>query len=86
MSDSKLIWKKNYYSKSEKKLIRYYNLQIMNKFLIVADNIAKYYMLNLQNGDLVWSKNNSAPFNSQIKIYKDKFFIIDFSNTLDVFL
>ena len=39
-------------------------------------------MLNLETGDLVWSKNNSAPFNSQIKIYKDKFFVIDFTNTL----
>ena len=56
------------------------------KFLIVADNIAKYYMLDLINGNLIWSKSNLAPFNSQIKIYKDKFFIIDFSNTLRCFL
>ena len=53
--------------------------------LIVGDNIAKYYALNLNNGELLWSKNNLAPFNSQIKIYKDKFFIIDFSNTLRCF-
>ena len=33
----------------------------------------------------MWSKSNLAPFNSQIKIYKDKFFIIDFSNTLRCF-
>ena len=39
-------------------------------------------MLNLETGDLIWSKNNSAPFNSQIKIYKDRFFLIDFTNTL----
>ena len=49
---------------------------------MVADNIAKYYMLDLISGNLIWSKNNLAPFNSQIKIYKDKFFVIDFSNTL----
>ena len=42
-------------------------------------------MLNIENGNLIWSKNNIAPFNSQIKIYKDKFFIIDFSNTLRCF-
>jgi outer membrane protein assembly factor BamB len=29
--------------------------------------------------------NNLAPFNSQIKIYEDKFFIVDFSNTLRCF-
>ena len=31
---------------------------------------------------MLWSKYNSSPFNSQIKIYKDKFFIIDSDNTL----
>ncbi len=83
--NSRLIWKKNYYSKSEKKLKPI--LQIVNngKYLIVADNIAKYYMVNISNGNLVWSQRNLAPFNSQIKVYKDKFFIIDFSNTLRCF-
>ena len=42
-------------------------------------------MLDLKSGNLIWSKDNLAPFNSQIKIYKDKFFIIDFSNTLRCF-
>ncbi len=82
---SKLIWKKNFYSKSEKKLKP--NLQFANnkKILIVADNIARYYSLDLISGELIWSKYNLAPFNSQIKIYDDKFFIIDFSNTLRCF-
>ena len=82
---SKLIWKKNYYSKSEKKLNPVMQFTNDNNILIVADNIAKYYALNLENGELLWTKNNIAPFNSQIKIYKDKFFIIDFSNTLRCF-
>merc|ERR1711991_599131 len=62
-------------------------LQFSNnkEFLIVADNLAKYYLLDLKSGNLIWSKDNLAPFNSQIKIYKDKFFIIDFSNTLRCF-
>lgn len=83
--ESKLIWKKNYYSKLEKKLKPI--LQFVNdkKFLIVADNIAKYYMLDVDTGNLIWSKNNLAPFNSQIKIYKDRFFIVDLSNTLRCF-
>ena len=82
---SKLIWKKNYYSKSEKKLKPIMQFANNGKFLIVADNIAKYYMLDLPNGNLIWSKKNLAPFNSQIKIYEDKFFIIDYSNTLRCF-
>ena len=79
---SKLIWKKNYYTKSEKKSNPILQFANDKKFLIVADNLSKYYMLNLETGDLVWSKSNSAPFNSQIKIYNDRFFLIDFTNTL----
>ncbi len=81
-NQSRLIWKKNYYTKSEKKSNPILQFANNNKFLIVADNLSKYYMLNLETGDLIWSKNNSAPFNSQIKIYKDRFFLIDFTNTL----
>ena len=36
--------------------------------LIVIDNISKYYAVDINTGELVWSKNNPAPFNSQIKI------------------
>ena len=82
---SKLIWKKNYYSKSEKKLKPIMQFANNGKFLVVADNIAKYYMLDLDSGNLIWTKKNLAPFNSQIKIYDDKFFIIDYSNTLRCF-
>ncbi len=83
--NSKLIWKKNYYSKSEKKQNPILQFANNSKFLIVGDNIAKYYLLDLKSGNLIWLKNNLAPFNSQIKIYDDKFFIIDFSNTLRCF-
>ncbi len=83
--NSNLIWKKNYYKKSEKKLKPILQFSNNEEFLIIADNIAKYYLLDLKSGNLIWSKNNLAPFNSQIKIYKDKFFIIDFSNTLRCF-
>ena len=82
---SKLIWKKNYYSKSEKKLKPVMQFANNKKTLIIADSIAKYYALDLNNGDLLWSKSNLAPFNSQIKMYEDKFFLIDFSNTLRCF-
>jgi len=84
-NNSKLIWKKNYYSKSEKKLFPILQFANNGEFLIVADNIAKYYLMNIETGELVWMKNNIAPFNSQIKIFKDRFYIIDFSNTLRCF-
>ena len=83
--NSKLVWKKNFYLKQEKKLNPVLQFASNDKYLIVADNLAKYFMLDKENGELIWSKNNSAPFNSQIKIFKDKFFIIDFDNILRCF-
>ena len=80
--DSNIIWKKNYYNKGEKKLKPILTFSKNSKTLIVADNMAKYYALDLDNGSLLWSKYNSSPFNSQIKTLKDKFFIIDFNNIL----
>jgi len=79
---SKLIWKVNYYQKAEKKLKPILTFANDQNILIVADNIAKYYALDIKTGKLLWTKNNSAPFNSQIKIYKNKFFITDFENIL----
>ena len=38
--------------------------------------------MNINTGKLNWSKNNTYPFNSEIKIYKNKFFVIDYKNTL----
>ena len=83
--NSRLVWKKNYYTKSEKKLDPILQFANNNQFLIVADNLTKFYKLNLDTGDIIWSKKNSAPFNSQIKIYKDRFFVVDFTNTLRCF-
>ncbi len=84
-NNNKLNWKNNFYSKSEKKQNPILYFSSDNQILVVADSIAKYYAVNLQNGQLLWSKNHSAPFNSQIKIYKDKFFVIDFENILRCF-
>ena len=79
---SKLIWKKNFYKKFEKKAKPELFLANDKKTLIVADNLAKYYAMNIKTGELIWTKTNAAPFNSQIKIYDDKFFVTDFDNVL----
>ena len=81
-SNSEIIWEKNFYNKSEKKLKPILTFGQSSKTLIIADNISKYYAINLKNGNLLWSKYNNSPFNSQIKVYKNKFFIIDFNNVL----
>ena len=80
--DSDLVWKKNNYTKSEKKQNPILFFENNKETLIIADNISKYYALNIDTGEVLWSKNNTAPFNSQLKIYKDKFFVIDYENVL----
>ena len=82
---SKVIWKKNHYSKQEKKsnpLIYFGNDK---NTLIATDSLAKYYRIDLASGKLLWSKIHSSPFNSQIKIFKDKFYAIDFENAIHCF-
>ena len=81
-----IVWKINNYSKSEKKQNPILFFANNKKTLIVADNISNYYAINIKKGNVLWSKNNTAPFNSQIKIYKDKFFIIDLENVLRAYL
>ncbi len=83
--NQKIIWKKNYYSKAEKKLNPKLLFSMKDKNLIVADNIAKIFLINSISGDLIWSKKNDYPFNSQIKIYKDRFFVVDYKNILRCF-
>ena len=79
---SKLLWKKNYYTKIEKKLKPILFLSANQDTLIVVDTIAKYLAINMKTGDLLWTKYNDSPFNSQIKIFKNKFFVVDANNVL----
>ena len=77
-----LIWKKNYYTKADQKQNPILFFANDKNILIITDNISKFYGLDINTGELLWSKKNSAPFNSQIKIHQDKFFAIDFENVL----
>ena len=79
---SKVLWKKNHYSKSEKKLRPKLDFVQDGENLLITDSIAKYYSVNINSGELNWSKNNIYPFNSDIKKYKNKIFVIDYKNTL----
>ena len=81
-NSQKVAWKKNYYSKNEKKLNPQLNFLTAEDNLLVVDNIAKYYSVNINSGKLNWSKINNYPFNSEIKKNNDKFFVVDYKNTL----
>ncbi len=84
-NNSKLEWKKNLYTKSEKKLGPILSMSIENNILVVVDNLARYYAIDVDTGKLIWNKRNSSQFNSQIKIKDDKFYVVDYQNTLRCF-
>ena len=84
-NNKKLNWKNNIYSKIEKKNNPMLYFDSNNETLVVADSIANYYAIDLSSGKLIWKKNSIAPFNSQVKIFKDKFFVVDFENILRCF-
>ena len=84
-SNKKVLWKKNHYSKSEKKLRPKLNFVLDGENLLVADSIAKYYSININTGELNWLRNSTYPFNSDIKKYKDKILVVDYKNTLRCF-
>jgi len=79
---TKVLWKKNHYSKPEKKLRPKLDFIQDGENLLITDSIAKYYSVNINSGELNWSKNNIYPFNSDIKKHKNKIFVIDYKNTL----
>ena len=82
---SKVLWKKNYYSKSDKKSQPILFLASENNNIFVADTAANYYVVDDLTGDLKWKKKHSSSFNSQIKIKNGKIFVVDLENTLRCF-
>ena len=81
-NDQKIVWKKNYYSKFEKKNNPKLSFGIHGDKLIVVDNLSNLFLINLKNGNLIWKKKNDYPFNSEIKIFDNKFYVIDLKNVL----
>ena len=84
-NNQKIIWKKNYYSKFEKKNNPKLSFALYKKKIIVSDNLSNIFMINLENGNLIWKKKNDYPFNSEIKTVDDRFFVIDLKNVLRCF-
>ena len=84
-NNNKIIWKKNHYSKSEKKLNPKLYFALDDQNLLIADSIAKYYSINIKSGELNWSNNGSYSFNSEIKKVENRFFVIDYKNIIRSF-
>ncbi|MDB9773221.1 PQQ-like beta-propeller repeat protein [Candidatus Pelagibacter sp.] len=80
--NQKTLWKNNFYNKSEKKIKPRLNFAVKKNILIVTDDVAKYYAINIDTGELLWTKANIVPFNSNIKIKGDVFYVVDYKNIL----
>ena len=78
----KEIWKVNNYNKKEKKLNPILYFAQIDDNLIVNDNLSKVYSVDLNTGKILWSKYSNSSFNSDIKVFKDNFYTIDFDNVI----
>ena len=50
--------------------------------MIAADNLANLYAIDYLNGNLIWKNFNKSSFNSEIKIFDDKVFLVDYENVI----
>ena len=78
----KVYWSVNIYKRIYKKLYKNLTFSLYEDKIYVADNIGFIYIINYENGELVWKKNFGIPFKSNIKIYKNKIFVIDQDNRI----
>ncbi len=83
--DLKEIWKVNHYTKKEKKLKPVIYFAQADKKIIAADNLSRINLINLKDGNLIKSIESVTGFNSNIKVSEEKFFIVDFENTIRCF-
>ena len=75
-------WKKNIYKKIYKKINKSLVFSIYQNNIYIADNIGFIYSIDLDNGKLVWIKNHGIPIKSNIKVYKNKIFLINQDNRI----
>ena len=80
--DGEINWKKNIYKNIYKKINKSLVFSIYQNNIYIADNIGFIYSIDLGNGKLVWIKNHGIPIKSNIKIYKDKIFLINQDNRI----
>jgi len=77
-----VIWKKNIYNKTYKKLFKSLRISINKNKLYVSDNLGFVYSINLSDGNLEWFKNYDTPAASHIKVSNDFIFLIDQDNKI----
>ena len=64
----------NFYKKKFKKFDKKIYLIVRNDVIYAADNLGYLYAVNIKTGKLIWAKNYSVPFRSNMKIYENTLF------------
>ena len=82
---SNIKWKVNHYSKREKKLLPLLRFAKGGKNLLVTDNFAKIYLIDMSNGKIIWEKDHKVSLISQIKVDGNKFYVLDANNIFSCF-
>ena len=80
--DGKINWKQNIYSKAYKKIYKNLRFSIFGNTIYVSDNVGFVYAINIDNGNLIWTKNYGVSLRSNIKILDNKIFLIDQDNKI----
>ena len=78
----RVIWKKNIYKKSYKKIYKNLVFSIYEGNIYIADNIGFVYSVNLTDGKLLWIKSFEVPIKSNIKVFNNKIFLINQDNKI----
>tara|TARA_B100000959_G_scaffold17811_1_gene17226 strand:- start:539 stop:1888 length:1350 start_codon:yes stop_codon:yes gene_type:complete len=80
--NGRIIWKKNIYKKSYKKIYKNLVFSMYEGNIYISDNIGFVYSIDLNNGHLNWIKNYEVPIKSNIKVFEDKIFLINQDNKI----
>ena len=84
-NNKNILWKKNYYSRKEKKRLDKVSLAVDDDQIYLFDNLGRLYSVKFDSGDLNWTRQYENNFTSQIKPYKKKLFVLDSNNELICF-
>ena len=80
--DGKIIWKKNIYKRTYKRIYKNLSITVYKENIYVSDNIGLIYSLDSTTGKLNWIKNHGVPLKSKIKVFEDKIFLINQDNRI----
>lgn len=82
LDNKKIILKFNFYKKKFKRIKKKLSLSVEKNVIYVADNLGYAYALNYKKNKIIWAKNYKIPFNSNIKIFREKIFVANQNNNL----